>query len=349
MRFFHILKSLPWKRIFLISLCFVLSLILIVSIFVTAYAERLLGQIQRPSLDNGSYGTTEYSKPTLPPDFTGETISPDQITPPPQPAQIIEHPDLINIMLVGQDRRPGQTHRSLSDTMILCSFNTKNKTITMTSFMRDLYVTIPGYSPNKMNHAYAWGGMKTLRSTMLENFGIKVDAFVEVDFAGFTTVVDALGGIDIYLTAEEAHYMNTTPLDGVNWEKWDVVEGINHLNGNQALYYSRIRHVGNHDFGRTERQRKVLSTILAECKNLSFYELDSLLTKLLPHVATDMSNATIVGYTNKLFPLLSGSRLITQRIPITGSYVGAWIGAIDGLVPDIEINRQFLLDTLMPR
>ncbi len=346
MEFLNRLKALPWKRIGLISLCTVLALVLIVSIFVTAYVEHLLGLIEGPGDESGPLNTTEYVDPTLPSGFTGPTINATDVTTAPTVPQenIIsseKYPQIINIMLVGQDRRPGENYLTRSDAMILCTFNTKDKTITMTSFMRDLYVTIPGHQPNKMNAAYQFGGMQLLRKTMLENFGVHVDAFVEVDFNGFEKAVDVVGGVDINLTQAEADHLNS--LNG-----WSLTAGNNHLNGAQALEYSRIRYIGNADFGRTERQRNVITALLNSCRGMNLFQADEMLNNLLPLVATDMTNSQIVNYVKDLFPLLSGSRLESQRIPIDGSYELTWVGALDVVLPDLELNRQYLLDTLLP-
>ena len=343
------LKALPWARIGLISLCSVLALILIVGIFVTAYVDHLLGLITPPpviggDVDDPTIHTTEYVPPTLPSGFTDPTIDPSTVTDPPavEDDKIIsseKYPEIINIMLVGQDRRPGENYLTRSDAMILCTFNTKSKTITMTSFMRDLYVKIPGIGGNKMNAAYQFGGMKLLRETMLENFGVYVDAFVEVDFSGFEKAVDALGGVTISLTQEEADHL---------YEQygWSMQAGMQHLTGVQALAYSRIRYVGNADFGRTERQRNVINAIINECKTMSLTEANKLLNEILPLVSTDMSKEDIFDYALTLFPLLKGN-IHSQRIPIDASFTLEWVGALDVVLPDYDINRQYLLDTLL--
>ena len=188
-------KALPWARIGLITLCAVLALILITLIFVTAYAEHLLGQINvltDPTVD-GTVLSTGHTAPSVPSDVT---IHVDP-TLPSQPQTVIAHKDIVNIMLVGQDRRPGTTGMTNSDVMILCTLNKKNNTITLTSFMRDIYINIPDYGFAKMNAAYPNGGTKRLSNTLLKNFGVQVDAFVEVDFQAFKKVVDILGGVDI--------------------------------------------------------------------------------------------------------------------------------------------------------
>lgn len=334
------LATWPWARIGLIALCSFLALVLLILIIGTAYVESLLNKIRRPNIE-GSQPTTEYIEPTLPSDFTGVTISPTDVTEPPEFSTVIAHEDLVHIMLVGQDRRPGENYLTRSDAMILCTFNKQTKAITLTSFMRDLYVEIPGRKPDKMNAAYQWGGMSLLRETMMENFGIPVDAFVEVDFSGFMQVVDILGGVDIRLTQAEAEHLN-------NLHGWNLRAGTNHLNGDQALQYSRIRAIGN-DFGRTERQRNVINSIIAGCKGMSISQLNELLNRILPLIATDIDDKEIFNYALELFPLLSGSNIVQQRIPIEGSYEDAWVGSLDVLLPDMEINRQFLVDTLLPK
>ena len=341
--FWHGFLSLPWKRIGLIALCSILALILIAMIFVTAYAEYLLGLIKPMTSES-----TAFSEVTLPSDFTGETIDPSKITISPEPDVIIDHPDILNIMLVGQDRRPGENYRTRSDAMILCTINKRDHTVTLTSFMRDLYVNIPDHRPYKMNQAYAWGGMTTLSKTMMDNFGVKVDSFIEVDFSGFKDAVNLLGGVYIELTAAEAEYMNTNPLDGVDSSGWNLKAGMQLLNGDQALAYSRIRYIGNADFGRTERQRKVLNAILDGCRNMDLLQLNNTLTTILPMISTNMSTSTLLGYASELLPILPNCTVVNQRIPIDGSYSFAWVGPLDVILADMELNRQFLIDTLLP-
>ena len=89
-----------------------------------------------------------------------------------------------SILLIGQDKREGQS-RQRSDSMILATLDKDQKTISLTSFMRDLYVAIPGYSSTRINAAYAYGGMDLLDETLTQNFGVEIDGNVEVDFEVF--------------------------------------------------------------------------------------------------------------------------------------------------------------------
>ena len=347
--------GVTWQRIALSVLCVFLALVLFAMIFVTAFVDRALGQIALPpDITDGTLPPEVYTDPTLPTDFTGVTIPPDSITIPTAPEDFLQHEQIINIMLVGQDRRPGENYRTRSDSMILCTFNLKDNTLTMTSFMRDMYVQIPGHGGNKMNAAYQWGGMPLLQEVMMLNFGVHVDAFVEVDFSGFQKVVDTLGGIEVTLTEREAQYMNTFYWGmGIDNSNWNLTEGTQVLNGEQALSYSRIRMVptlsgANNDFGRTERQRRVLSKVLEECKSMDISTAYKLVNELIPMVRTDIARGEILNYFVTLFPLLANTTIKNQRIPIDGSYEFAWVGSLDVVLPDLEENRQYLYDTLMP-
>lgn len=116
----------------------------------------------------------------------------------------IEDNQLVNLLLVGQDRREDES-RQRSDTMILCSINLETSEVSLISFLRDLYVQIPGgYSANRLNATYVFGGFDLLDATLTENFGVSIDGNFEVDFTGFKAIIDMVGGIDIELTSAEA-------------------------------------------------------------------------------------------------------------------------------------------------
>lgn len=332
--------------VLLTVLCVVLALILIAMIFVTAYAKHMLGLIGRTQdhrYDTLAPGQTLPPEGTRDPNYTGPVVDPTDVTLDTDSSQLIKSEHLVNILLIGQDRRPGENYLTRSDAMILCTFNKKDKTITMTSFLRDLYVQIPGRGPEKLNAAYAYGGMPLLRGTMELNFGVYVDACVEVDFSNFTKVVDAVGGVSITLTEQEARYMNRIA-------GYSLHAGSNILNGEQALTYSRIREIGT-DFGRTERQRKVLTAVINKAKRLSLSQALDMLNQLLPMLTTDITDdAQIIRYVTELFPLLSGGELRALRIPVDGAYedVKAIGNLNDVLVPDLEANRKVLRDYLLP-
>lgn len=241
--------------------------------------------------------------------------------------------DLINIMLVGQDSR-GNT-RERSDSMILVSINPRTGEVAMVSFLRDLYVQIPGYYDNRMNAAYAFGGFPLLYEVMQVNFGITCDGGIEVNFEGFKDIVDVIGGVDVELTYREAQVVGT------------YVEGVNHLNGEQALTYARIRKLDS-DFGRTNRQRTVLQAILNKVRHLSVTELFNLVNTCLEFVTTDMTNSQILDIATITLPLLSNLELESYRIPTDDAYYMTMIREMSVLVPDLELCQKYLKEDFLP-
>ena len=251
----------------------------------------------------------------------------------------VERSDRIhNILLIGQDRRPGEG-RARSDSMILCSINEDTNQITLCSLMRDMYVPFPGdYSDNRINAAYTFGGMSLLDQLIKEDFGITIDGNVEVDFNGFISVMNLIAPLDIELTDAEAWYLN----EGTDWM---LRTGVNSLNGEQLLRYARMRHVGNGDFQRTERQRNVLNKAFAKAKNMSVSQLTELANAALPCVTTDLTNAEILKYV-----YMVGVNRISiggnYRLPAEGTYYPTMIRGMSVLVPDLAQNSALLKEYL---
>ena len=246
---------------------------------------------------------------------------------------------VINILLIGQDRREGES-RARSDTMILVSVNTERKSISLVSLMRDLYVQIPGYSDNRINAAYQWGGMELLDETVLENFGVEVDGNVEADFEQFETIIDILGGVDVEMSKGEAEYMKYVMDSG------DVQEGENHLSGKQALDFARMRGLDD-DFHRTERQRRLLTRLAEKLQSASVQQLLDLVNEVLPHVSTDMSSTQMLGYAASAIQVyLSGAEIATGRIPAEGMYSDAEIRGMQVLVPNLEKCQSYLSEMI---
>lgn len=249
----------------------------------------------------------------------------------------INHEPLMNILIVGQDQKEEDTTRQRSDVMMLCSYNAETNEVHVTSFLRDLYVKIPGgYSHNKLNAAYHFGGFKLLYETLLENFGVRIDGGIEVDFNGFVEIVDLLGGVDIYLTAEEAPYVST-----------NSVEGVNHLNGRKALNYARTRKTDD-DFGRTERQRKVLVALFEKIRNADIETVNELIDKALSMVKTDMSDATIASLIASLLPKISSLKITTHCVPSKGNFIYGYARGMQVLIPDNQKIRDTVEAEYLP-
>lgn len=334
-------KKLTGKKKLLITLAVILSVLLICSVAVFIFVDSILGDLGR--LDSNSTLSPEELE-SLVGDATGDTI-PDYNKAEP----ILKGNDVINILLVGQDRRSGEAKRTRSDAMILCTINTSENTLTMTSFMRDLWVYIPDHYNNRLNVPYAKGGFKLLNQTLEYNFGISADYNVEIDFNGFMEAIDAVGGVEIELTSAEANYLN----DRGNWDleenqNWNLKKGVNLLNGSQALAYSRIRKIDS-DFRRTERQRVVLTALLEKAETLSVTELYDLVKRIVPMLATDMTGNQIWGLVLEMLPMLSDLNVVSQRIPLDGKYSYAnknGASVITLSAKDLEAVRELLTQTM---
>lgn len=249
---------------------------------------------------------------------------------------------IVNILLIGQDRREGQA-LARSDSMILCTFCPRDRKITVTSFLRDLYVQIPGHRSNRINAAYAMGGAALLKKTLQKNFDIHVDGCIEVDFAQFADIVDLLDGVRIELRQDEADIINRETGSA-------LTEGMQTLNGSQALSYSRIRKLdADGDFSRTDRQRKVLKAMAERYKDAGLSQILSLAKQILPMISTDMTSVEILGYVMELSPLLSGGELVSQHVPHSGSCTDKTIGGMSVLAADMDALRQMLRNTLLPQ
>ena len=167
-------RNCSWKRSALIVLCAFLALVLLLLVGATIWIEYMLGRIKSPeqqvTLSMDEIASILNETDATNPDFTGPEVDPDDVTMPQGPVEIIQTgEEVINILLVGQDTRNG--HRAHSDAMILCTINKRTKTLTMTSFMRDMYLRIPGYGNQRINVAYLVGGFPMLDNTLKENFG----------------------------------------------------------------------------------------------------------------------------------------------------------------------------------
>lgn len=249
-----------------------------------------------------------------------------------------------NILLIGEEAMP-QIGGSRSDSMILVSVNSRDKKIYMTSLMRDMYVQIPGYSDNKLNAAYAYGGAPLLIDAIELNLQVKIDGYVKVGFDSFEWIVDRLGGVEITLTAEEADYLRRKDYIS-NPAYRNVVAGTQLMNGNQVLGYCRVRYVptanGTYsDFGRTERQRTVLKKIFDKYKDTNIFTLISIFNDCLPRVITDISKEDM----QDLLETVVENRILnleSYRIPVAGTYEDARVGGAEVLLVKWSKNIEQL-------
>ena len=257
----------------------------------------------------------------------------------------------VNILLIGQDARDGQEGQR-ADTMMLMTINRKANSVVLTSFMRDMYIDIPGYGGNRINAAYAYGssngggdagGVNLLDQTLEQNFGVEIDGNAMVDFDGFLEAMTAVGDLDIELNAEEAQYMNENPGFGSNNDEsdevWELHEGMNSLTSNQALAYSRIRYVGNSDWERTERQRKVIMAAVNKVKHGNLVAGYKAADKAAPYITTDLNT---MGMIRVGLGIMFNGEMQSYRIPVDGTYYNDNINGMAVLVPDLAANKDYL-------
>ena len=243
--------------------------------------------------------------------------------------------DVVNIMLIGQDRRPGED-RARSDSMILVSLNKEKGTIQLTSFMRDLYVQIPGYLDTRLNAAYRYGGTDLMNETVKVNFGLEIDGNVMVDFDEFTEIIKIMGGVTLDISSAEAKYMN-------NASDNHFSSGSNYFNAEDALTFTRMRYMAGGDYGRTDRQRRVIMAIANSFRDADLVTIFNVIDQVLPHIVTNLTDAQIIEYaTTGLTILGDGGQMETLRIPQDDAHYNANIRGMAVLVPNLEMCREDL-------
>ena len=246
-----------------------------------------------------------------------------------------------NIALFGLDQRSAYSEDSTrSDVIMVLTVDNKHKKLKITSILRDSYVSIEGENSNgvhvdymdKINAAYAEGGYELAIRTLNRNFGLNIMDYVTIDFTDTAAIVDAFGGVEISLTAEEKWEINQNLwnlsqeteglikdsdfLADANGEVVDLAgaeysDSVELLNGNQAVAYGRIRNIG-YDYQRVERQQIVFKALMNRVTQLSFGEYPSLISQLMPYCETSLDLTDAIGMT----PILTSDFTIeTISIP----------------------------------
>lgn len=251
----------------------------------------------------------------------------------------------LQILLIGVDAY-GDADRGRSDTMVLVQADPAAGSVRALSFLRDLYVAIPGCGTTRLNAAYSFGGEKLLKTTLKNNFGVEIDRTVTVSFDSLCHIVDALGGVELEVKEAEREQLNgilaaynrglkLNPSDGRLEQSGRV-----RLSGKQALSYSRIRKIDS-DFQRAGRQQKVLAAMLESAKQMNFFTLARLAWTCLREVRTDLT----LGDLNALLPLATGGAetdIAMGRVPFDGAYEDAVIDGMQVLRPNLERNRTLI-------
>jgi LCP family protein required for cell wall assembly len=221
---------------------------------------------------------TPTARPGIDP--TLDTSAPDPfsqlVTPVPEPMpQLFLDDDIVNILLLGRDTAKGSgSYRT--DVMIVVSINKTANSVTLLTIPRDLFVYIPGWTMNRINTAsahgdaigYPGGGVALLEQTILYNLGLPIHGWARIDFDGFKQVIDILGGVDLPVSCamqdwrlKDPYDVSVDVQDADNWHLYTVEPGVQHMDGDLALWYARSRKRSS-DFDRSRRQHQVLRAML---------------------------------------------------------------------------------------
>lgn len=206
-----------------------------------------------------------------------------------------------NIALFGVDSRDGSMDYTNTDTIIIASINNDTKVVKLVSVYRDTYLNIGEDRYAKANAAYANGGYKWAINMLNQNLDLDITDFVTVNMSALVEVVDALGGFDFELTEEEVVHMNnycvgTSEITGKFYTRIEPeVAGTYHLDGVQAVSYTRIRYTAGNDYKRTERQRELIAKIVAKAKKADMKTLIAIMDNVFPMISTSLTKSEIVS------------------------------------------------------
>lgn len=217
--------------------------------------------------------------------------------------------------------------------MMILSLNENTNEVKLISLERGMLVQIPGRKPDILTHTFRYGGAELLIQTVESHFKIKIDNYVRINFSMFKKLINELGGVDVVLSQKEADSLNAAN------HYQPVTAGSNHLDGNTALGYSRLRDIDS-DWQRIERQRKVIASIKTKMKGKSLFEWSSVAENCLPYVQTDLSSGEFASLLMKMPDLVSGS-FEDMTIPAKGTYHG--LGNVD-FYANSKILRKFIYE-----
>lgn len=244
---------------------------------------------------------------------------------------------IVNYALFGVDARAG-VDGDRSDTIMIISVNYKSGKITTTSIQRDTMARIPKSKKNdetftKINAAYSYGGPQLALKTLNQNFDLNITDYVTVGFEGMQQLVDTLGGVTVNITDDKVvKYTNKYIDESVPDHSQDVKLGKNHLNGLQALCYSRNRY-SDSDFGRAQRQREIFKKIFKKLSKANTMTLLNTASKIYPYIKTSMSmneiSSLISGYMK-----MDNKKMSDGAIPIEGAYAYKAINGQDTTIPN---------------
>ncbi len=283
---------------------------------------------------------TTTPTPTLPP------------TPEPTPTPALPPVAAKTILLLGLDARPGEGLNARSDALMLARVDPERGDVALLSLPRDLWTAIPGYGESKINAAFFFGeygqpgsGLQLAKQTVSASLGVPIDYAVAIDFAGFRSLVDTLGGISVDVPVEL--YDGSFPTDDYGYMVAHFLPGPQQMDGARALVYARTRHPDS-DFERMKRQQLVLLGMLGRIRErgalANLHEADTLTAALQPFVHTDVPPAEALAL---LWHLRDFDAAHVRRMSVDGNmvYASSAGGSFALIAPDGvlgEMGRKLL-------
>ena len=240
---------------------------------------------------------------------------------------------------------------------MLITIDSSRKKVKLISIMRDLYVNIDGVGKDKLNHAYFYGGPSLSIKTLNNTFNLNIEDYISLDFFNLPKIIDELGGIELDVKSEEINNLNkyikeNQRLLGVSGDHTIKSSGVQTLSGIQALSYARIRSVGDGDFERTDRQRKVIIAMIDKAKTMSPIKLTSLVEKYIDSIETSLSLNKLLSIGANL--LLGGYEIEQTRAPFEGEFNdsgkiinGVWYLTFDQ-EKTTESLHKYIFDDILP-
>ncbi|MMZ46016.1 Regulatory protein MsrR [compost metagenome] len=247
----------------------------------------------------------------------------------------------VNILLMGADTRDGED-AGRSDSIMLLHINPVNGQAYLFSILRDSWIKIPGHKSNRINTAFALGGPELMAQSVEKLTGLPIHYYLTTDFQGFEKVVDALGGIDLYVEKDMEYYLYE------NNGYYDIVlkQGQQHLDGRKALQYVRFRHDATGDYTRTERQRKFLKALAEKAKNgTTVFKVPKILEEISPYLTTNMDSHDMLRLASLAYKV-QWSELNTGQIPPSSILKEKTIRGAKVIDPKIEKTKKYLQELL---
>lgn len=243
---------------------------------------------------------------------------------------------ITNVLLIGVDARD-LDEPCRSDSMIIATLDNNNKKVKLTSLFRDTLVDIPGHGEAKLNSAYMLGGPELLMKTVKETYNVSIDKYIIINFWGFETIVDYIGGIEVDVKDYQLEELNKYIGESTGGNDCPVEKtGIQTLNGKQALSYARIRYNVGDEYERTDRQREVIFKVIEKLQNTKPSKYLGVMNTMLEYIKTNIDplEALNMAYTIYKFPSLDVEQL---QIPLV---------ALSETRNYKELGSVFLMDRL---